>query len=73
MLKGVVANGNILRYERRDDVQHFAILLNLGHGPEKATVRHGQVVASTYLDRKDEPIDGTVSLRPSEGVIVNLG
>jgi alpha-glucosidase len=30
-LRGVVANGNILRYERRNDVQHFAILLNLGH------------------------------------------
>jgi alpha-glucosidase len=72
-LECVAANGPVLGYERSNDEQHFAILLNLGHGAEKATVRHGHVVASTYLDRKDEPIDGTVSLRPSEGVIVNLG
>ena len=72
-LEGVAANGPVLRYERRNDEQHFAILLNLGHAEEKETLRHGRVVASTYLDRKGEAIDGTVSLRPSEGLVVDLG
>jgi alpha-glucosidase len=71
-LEGVAANGPVLRYDRRNDAQHFAILLNLGHATEEATLASGRVVVSTYLDREDELIDGKVSLRPSEGLIVNV-
>jgi alpha-glucosidase len=71
-LKGVVANGNILRYERRDDVQHFAILLNLGHEQEEIRLERGRIVVSTYLDRENYLFERNVSLRPSEGLIVNL-
>jgi alpha-glucosidase len=71
-LENVAVNGPVLSYERRNDEQHFAILLNLGHAQEEATLAHGFVVASTYLDREDELIDGKVSLRPSEGLIVNV-
>jgi alpha-glucosidase len=63
-LEGVVANGNILRYERRDDVQHFAILLNLGHEQEEISLERGRVVVSTYLDREDDLFERNVSLRP---------
>ena len=71
-LKGVVANRNILRYERSDDGQHFAILLNLGHEEEEINLERGRIVVSTYLDREDDRFERNVSLRPSEGLIVNL-
>jgi alpha-glucosidase len=71
-LEGVAASGPVLRYERRNGEQHLAILLNLDHAPEEATLAHGHIIVSTYLDREDELIDGRVSLRPSEGLIVNL-
>jgi alpha-glucosidase len=70
-LGNVAASGPVLRYERRSDHQHFAILLNLGHAQEEATLAQGRVVVSTYLDR-DELIDGKVSLRPSEGLIIHV-
>jgi len=71
-LQGVVAMGNVLRYERKDEVQHFAILLNLGDGQEEICLEGGRIVASTYLDRENDVFERTVSLRPSEGLIVNL-
>jgi alpha-glucosidase len=71
-LEGVAAYGPVLRYERRYDGQHLAILLNLGHAQEEVPLVYGHVVISTYLDRTDELVDGKVSIRPSEGLIVNL-
>jgi alpha-glucosidase len=71
-LEGVVANGPVLRYDRRNDEQHFAIILNLGHAQEEAPLTHGHVVTSTFLDRDGERIDRKVYLRPSEGLIVNV-
>jgi alpha-glucosidase len=71
-LKGVVANGNVLRYERRDDVQHFTILLNLGHEQEEICLERGRIVVSSYLDRENDLFERNVSLRPSEGLIVNM-
>jgi alpha-glucosidase len=71
-LEGVAANGRVLRYERRNEQQHFAILLNLGHAQEEATFTHGHIIVSTYLDRENEMIDGKVFLRPSEGLLVNV-
>jgi alpha-glucosidase len=71
-LEGVSANGRVLRYERRNEHQHFAILLNLGQAHEEASFAHGHIIVSTHLDRDDEVIEGKVFLRPSEGLLVNL-
>ena len=71
-LEGVEANGPVLRYERKDDEQHFAVLLNLHHAQEEVPLAHGRVVASTYLDRENELVGGQISLRPSEGLVVNV-
>ena len=71
-IEEVAANGAVLRYARRNNEQYFAIFLNLGHAQAEATLPRGHVVASTHLDREDELIDGKVSLRPSEGLIVNV-
>jgi hypothetical protein len=53
-------------------VQHFVILLNLGHEEEEIWLERGRIVVSTYLDREDDLFERNVSLRPSEGLIVNL-
>jgi alpha-glucosidase len=71
-IEEVAANGAVLRYARRNNEEYFAIFLNLGHAQAEATLPRGHVVASTHLDREDELIDGKVSLRPSEGLIVNV-
>jgi alpha-glucosidase len=71
-IEEVAANGAVLRYARRNNEEYFAIFLNLGHAQAEATLPRGHVVASTHLDREDELIEGKVSLRPSEGLIVDV-
>jgi alpha-glucosidase len=71
-LEGVAAKGNILRYERTDDSQHFAILLNLGHETEEVNLERGRIVISSYLYREGERFEQNVSLRSAEGLIVDL-
>jgi alpha-glucosidase len=71
-IEGVVADKAVLHYERRDGDQNFAIFLNFSQ-EQKATVSaRGQVVVSTHLDREKEMVRGTISVRPSEGLIVRL-
>ncbi len=68
----VAANGLVLRYERRDDQQHLAILLNLGHEPQEVQLQKGNILISTFLDRQDERTEAVISLRADEGLIVKL-
>jgi hypothetical protein len=46
------------------------IILNLGHDPQKAACGEGKIVISTFLDREKELINGNVSLRPDEGLVI---
>lgn len=71
-ISAVEANGPVLRYERKDERQHLAILLNLGHEPQDVHVEKGRIVLSTFLDRENEWTQGRTSLRPAEGLIVAL-
>lgn len=64
------AEGPLLHYHRTDDTKRFVILLNLGHEPREAAFGEGQIVISTFLDREKELINGTVSLRPAEGLVI---
>ena len=70
-IEGVASNGHVLRYERVDGEQRFAILLNLSESTEEAAVGGGQIVASTYMDR-GEAVTASLSLRPFEGVLVKV-
>jgi hypothetical protein len=49
---------------------------NLGDRPAAAMVMNkemvGHVVVSAFCDREGEVIDGTIDLRPNEGLIVQL-
>jgi alpha-glucosidase len=69
-LETVAAVGDILTYERRDRETRLAIVLNLGHQARQVPIDKARVVLSTFLDRADESVDGAISLRAAEGVVV---
>jgi alpha-glucosidase len=69
-IENLTAEGPLLCYRRADDTKRFVILLNLGHEPQEAALGEGQIVISTFLDREKELINGNVSLRPDEGLVI---
>ena len=69
-VEGVASNGRILRYERVDGGQRFAILLNFNQSQEEAPVAAGHIVASTHVDRAGDAVESRVSLRGFEGVVI---
>ena len=68
----VASNGRVLRYERVDGGQRFAVVLNLSESSEDAPVAAGKILCSTHMDRAGEAVGTSLSLRPFEGVIVRL-
>jgi len=71
-VEGVASNGHVLRYERVDEEQRFAILLNLSESSEEAPIPAGRILASTHMDRSGDAVESSLSLRPFEGVIVKF-
>jgi alpha-glucosidase len=71
-LESVAARGHVLQYGRRSNQEQFAIILNLGHDEEEASVPSGLISLSTHMDREGQLVREKVSLRPAEGVIVRL-
>jgi alpha-glucosidase len=70
-VEGVASDGHTLRYERVDDGQRFAVLLNFNQTYEEAPIAAGQIIASTHMDRSGD-VESRVSLRPFEGVVIKL-
>jgi alpha-glucosidase len=70
----VAAQGDILLYRRRDDDGAVVIVLNLGGEPvsvASSAIGFGnKILLSTFLDRKDESVEGTLHLRGNEGAII---
>ena len=71
-VEGVASTGHVLRYERVDEEQRFAILLNLSESKEEVPTAAGHILASTHMDRSGDAVETTLSLRPFEGAIVKL-
>jgi alpha-glucosidase len=71
-VEGVASNGKVLRYERIAGEQRFSIMLNLSEGPEETEVAAGRVAASTQMDRSGEVVQGSISLRGFEGVLIKV-
>jgi alpha-glucosidase len=69
-IESLTTEGPLLCYHRTDGTRRFVILLNLGHEPQETAFGKGQIVISTFLDREKELINGTVSLRPAEGLVI---
>jgi len=69
----VDAEGDVLAYLREHEGSRFLIVLNLGREPASlAFDGMGEVVLSTYIDRKDVVVRGRIDLRGDEGVVVRL-
>jgi alpha-glucosidase len=71
-VEGVSSKGNVLGYERVDGEQRFSVLLNFNDRREEAPIGGGRIVASTHMDRSGEVVEGNVSLRAFEGVVVKV-
>jgi alpha-glucosidase len=71
----VPAEGNLLAYVRRWDERQFLIVLNLcpqvGAFGSEFPIARGRIAISTHLDRAGEKVEGSVTLRPDEGVIID--
>ena len=64
---------DLLAYERSDGARRFVVVLNLGateRDVRSELVSGLSVKISTVEDRAGEPITGSLSLRPNEGVIL---
>ena len=68
----VRAKDGVLSYRRELDDQQVLIVLNLEPRAQQVEAPAGEIVLSTHLDRTGERIEGTLSVRPDEGVIVRL-
>lgn len=71
-ISGIGVEGSVLRYERCQENERLAILLNLGHEEAQASALPGRLLVSTYLDREAQDIDTNMALRPDEGIIIQV-
>jgi alpha-glucosidase len=73
----VDSDGDVLAYVRRDGHGAFLVALNFGASPQMlrlpAHASAGTIARSTYLDRAGEQVDGRLSLRADEGLLVRMG
>ncbi|MEA2003312.1 MAG: alpha-amylase family glycosyl hydrolase [Actinomycetota bacterium] len=66
--------GGCYSYERTSDTSRIQIALNFADDElQVPLVDSGTVALSTYLDRKGDSAISTMTLRPNEGVIIELG
>src|SRR4051812_33981077 len=72
----VAATGDLLLYTRELSANRILVALNLGADPAAvdcpSNAKSGRLLLSTHSDRRDEPFEHNLALRPSEGVIVQL-
>ncbi len=69
-VEGVASHGRILRYERVDEGERFAILLNFNQSQEEAPIAAGHIVVSTHMDHSGDAVESRVSLRGFEGLVI---
>jgi alpha-glucosidase len=73
----LAAHGGLLSYRRFLGERSLVVALNLG-GQELSTpfepeLVRGRVLVATHDDRTGAALDGTVTLRPNEGVVIATG
>jgi len=72
----IVASGDLLLYARLCGRDRLLIALNLGSEPTAVTFPSdkltGRLLVSSYGDREDETVAGTINLRANEGAIAEL-
>ena len=72
--RSLEASCDLLAYARGHQGGRVLIVLNFGRVPASfdASRSPGQVLLSTFMDRRGEPVAGTMELRASEGLVVRL-
>lgn len=70
----VAAEGDLLLYRREGEAERLLVALNLGGEPllVAAPEIEGKLLLSTFCDREAEPVQGEISLRGHEGVVIHL-
>ncbi len=72
----IAADGDVFMFERRGHDRRLLVMLNFADGPRRASPPRDAAVArvllSTCLDREGEPMSNDLTLRPMEGVILEL-
>ncbi len=70
----IAAQGDLLLYRRQSAEGAVVIALNLGDQPvsiaSDAAGLAGEILLSTFLDRKGEKVEGSLDLRGNEGVMI---
>jgi alpha-glucosidase len=72
----VAATGELLTYVRAHGTEQLLIALNLGNQPLSAALPEdelrGRIILSTFQERSNEPVEGTIDLRPNEGIVIEV-
>jgi hypothetical protein len=70
-----IAAGDLLLFVRRHEDERTLVALNFGSEPLAAsfTAQALQILMSTLSDRVDGTGNGEVSLRPHEGLMIDVG
>jgi alpha-glucosidase len=71
-LKLVTAHHHLLSLQREEENERFLVLLNLGYDSVQVPVENATVVISTYLDRDSQSVNGSLDIRPAEGIVLRL-
>jgi hypothetical protein len=76
MLPTDAAAGDLLLFVRRHEDERTLVALNFGSEPLAASFTaqalQGQILMSTLSDRVGETVNGEVSLRPHEGLMIDV-
>ncbi|HEX2215409.1 MAG TPA: alpha-amylase family glycosyl hydrolase, partial [Xanthobacteraceae bacterium] len=65
------ATGNVLKFRRQHGERRILVALNFGDMPQRLVAdESGEILLSTYLDRRGERTGRAVRLRANEGLII---
>ncbi|HMJ64565.1 MAG TPA: alpha-amylase family glycosyl hydrolase, partial [Candidatus Binatia bacterium] len=71
----IAAAGDLLLFVRQHEDERTLVALNFGSEPLAASFAQplqGQILMSTFTDRASEAVNGEVSLRPHEGLMIDV-
>jgi alpha-glucosidase len=71
----LAAAGDLLLFVRQHEDERTLVALNFGSEPLAASFAQplqGQILMSTFTDRASEAVNGEVSLRPHEGLMIDV-
>ncbi len=71
-IAAVSAEGDLLRFERRDGTRRFQVLLNLGGEPTEVHCASGRVLLTTLLDGEGAAVNGNITVEGGEGLLIAL-